>query len=566
MPHIFISYAKKDTRELALALADAFNALSGYTAWVDRSLRAGKSWETQIQTEIDRCDVFIVLYSPDLNRHKQGAEESYVLTEIAYAHYTVKKPIIPVMAQKTDPPITLARMHYIDYTLPGLKLSDLVDALCDEMGTTESPAPAPARGAGGGAERGAAHDEIIVAQIGSAHHRSIGEALQQAPSGATIRVRPGIYREHLKLTKAVALIADGAQSDVVIEGSTDNTIHMQTDFAQIQGFTIRLRPTDSDLKRACIFIPQGRLLLEDCDITSGALAGVEIRNLGTDSVLRRCRVANCNQNGVMVWENATGLIEDCDITGNTYSGVEIKTQGNPTVRKCRINEGKQGGVLVWQDGSGLIEDCDIIGNALAGVEIREKGSPTVRRCRVADGRQGGIYIHSSGVGLIDDCDVSGNAYSGIQIRTEASPTVRKCRIVNGRQSGVLVNENGAGVIEDCDIVSNDLAGVQIKTQGNPTVRKCRIADGKQGGVLVNESGTGLFEDCDITGNAYAGVEIREKGSPTLRKCRIKHNVYQAIYAHTDGRGVIEGCDLRENNGGAWFIKDDSQLTRRDNLE
>jgi hypothetical protein len=85
MPHIFISYAKKDTRELALALSDALNAVDGVTAWVDRSLRVGRSWELQIQNEIDRCDAMIVLYSPDINRHKQGEEESYVLTEIAYA-------------------------------------------------------------------------------------------------------------------------------------------------------------------------------------------------------------------------------------------------------------------------------------------------------------------------------------------------------------------------------------------------------------------------------------------------------------------------------------------------
>lgn len=131
--HLFISYAKKDTRELALNLADALNALDGISAWVDRSLRAGRSWELQIQSEIDRCDSMIVLYSPDLNRHKQGEPESYVLTEIAYAKYTAKKPIIPVMAQKTDPPISLTMEHYIDFAGMNLTLDALVAALCDEL-------------------------------------------------------------------------------------------------------------------------------------------------------------------------------------------------------------------------------------------------------------------------------------------------------------------------------------------------------------------------------------------------------------------------------------------------
>ncbi len=141
--HIFISYSKKDTRKLASDLAAALNARPGITAWVDLSLRAGPSWETQIQSEILRCDYFVVLYSPDINRHLNGEDESYVLTEISYAKYTAKKPIIPVMAQTTAPPITLTRAHYIDYTLPGLTLSDLVDAICGELGVPVVPTPAP---------------------------------------------------------------------------------------------------------------------------------------------------------------------------------------------------------------------------------------------------------------------------------------------------------------------------------------------------------------------------------------------------------------------------------------
>lgn len=131
MTHFFISYAKKDTRELALALSDALNTLDGVTAWVDQSsLIVGLSWELQIQAEIDRCDYMIVLYSPDINRHRNGQKKSYMLTEIAYAQYTANKRIIPIMAQSTTPPISLTMEHYINYTVPGMTLADLVDKIC----------------------------------------------------------------------------------------------------------------------------------------------------------------------------------------------------------------------------------------------------------------------------------------------------------------------------------------------------------------------------------------------------------------------------------------------------
>jgi formylglycine-generating enzyme required for sulfatase activity len=138
MTHFFICYAKNDTTELAFALNDALNSIEGVTAWVDKSLEVGASWERQIETEIKRCDYFIVLYSPDMNRHENGEEESYTLTEISYAKYTAKKAIIPVMAQLTEPPISLTRLQYI--SIDGLSLEELVKAVCTKANISLSAA------------------------------------------------------------------------------------------------------------------------------------------------------------------------------------------------------------------------------------------------------------------------------------------------------------------------------------------------------------------------------------------------------------------------------------------
>lgn len=144
MLHVFISYSKKDTRELALALNDALNAQDGLTAWVDKSLRVGRNWELQIQVEIDRCDYVVVLISPDINRHKQGEDESYVLTEISYAKRTARKPILPILAQPTDLPIILTNIEYIDYTRHQLTLTELVQRLGEQMGVvTQQAKPKP---------------------------------------------------------------------------------------------------------------------------------------------------------------------------------------------------------------------------------------------------------------------------------------------------------------------------------------------------------------------------------------------------------------------------------------
>ncbi|MBL8134106.1 MAG: toll/interleukin-1 receptor domain-containing protein [Anaerolineae bacterium] len=60
MPHIFISYAKKDTRQLAETLQRELSALPGVSVWMDISLEAGDSWAYQIQKEIDRSDYELI--------------------------------------------------------------------------------------------------------------------------------------------------------------------------------------------------------------------------------------------------------------------------------------------------------------------------------------------------------------------------------------------------------------------------------------------------------------------------------------------------------------------------
>ncbi len=116
MPHIFISYAKKDTRPLASRLYDALNAIPGLSAWMDQSLEADSSWAAQIQDEIDRADYVVVLLSPDINRKETPTQaRSFVLNEIDYAQQD-RKPILPVLVKQTRTPVQIAGVQHIDLT------------------------------------------------------------------------------------------------------------------------------------------------------------------------------------------------------------------------------------------------------------------------------------------------------------------------------------------------------------------------------------------------------------------------------------------------------------------
>jgi len=144
--HVFISYAKKDTRDFATQVYNALNSSRGITAWMDTSLEAAESWALQIQQEIDRCDIVVVLLSPDVNRPVTPQQRrSFVLNEIDYAQ-SLNRPVIPVMVQPTKVPVQLAGIQYIDACQnPQAGLQRLIrDVTRRAEGREPRPAPPPA--------------------------------------------------------------------------------------------------------------------------------------------------------------------------------------------------------------------------------------------------------------------------------------------------------------------------------------------------------------------------------------------------------------------------------------
>lgn len=99
MTHIFISYAKADTFDLAIQLQDELRQLTDVTVWMDESLIPGNSWAAEIAGEINRSDIVVVLLSPDVNHDPHSEKgQSFVINEIEHAQRR-RKPIIPVMVQ-----------------------------------------------------------------------------------------------------------------------------------------------------------------------------------------------------------------------------------------------------------------------------------------------------------------------------------------------------------------------------------------------------------------------------------------------------------------------------------
>ncbi|MGB0387600.1 MAG: right-handed parallel beta-helix repeat-containing protein [Ardenticatenaceae bacterium] len=399
---------------------------------------------------------------------------------------------------------------------------------------------------------------LVVSQTGGTPYKTITQAIKDAPPNSRILVRPGTYTESLTLDKPLTISGDGPVEKIIIESTDGDCLLMQTDHAEVRGLTLRRRAGTQGAKFFTVNIPQGELLLSDCDITSDSLACVAIHGSTANPVIRRCKIHHGKASGVFVYQKGQGTVEDCEIFGNALAGVSITEGGNPLIRRCKIHSCKLRGVHVYQKGQGTVEDCEIFGNASSGVEIKEGGNPLIQHCKIHDGKASGVYVHLKGQGTVKDCEIFGNALAGVEIRDESSPLIEGCKIYDQpNHHGVYVYSNGQGSVDDCQIFGNALAGVSIKQGGDPVIRRCKVHDGKAGGILVYEKGQGTVEDCEIFGNALAGVSMGEGGNPLIRHCKIYDGKASGVFVYEKGQGTVEDCEIFGNALAGVEIKQES---------
>jgi Right handed beta helix region len=351
----------------------------------------------------------------------------------------------------------------------------------------------------------------VVSATGEGDYASLSEALKAAAPGARLLVRPGLYREGLVLDRPVEIIGVGTPREIIIANANASCVLMQTDEAKVRGLTLREEAGISNGSQGffAVDIPQGRLTLEDCDITSNSLSCIGIHNDLTDPVIRRCRIHTGADSGVYVFDAARGTVEDCDIDNNTNVGVAITGRATLIVKRCAIHGGRDAGVVAWKGGSGSVEECEIYGNAKAGVGISEGGNLSVSSCRIYDGENSGVFVHNYGQGALNDCDIYNHAEPEVAITLGGNLIMRGCIIHEGRRSGVFISDGGRVVIERCDVDGNADAGIDVDAGGGAAVRQSRVIRNGRVAIRVKEGSAVVVEGCDLTENLIAAWETED---------------------------------------------------------
>jgi nitrous oxidase accessory protein NosD len=365
-------------------------------------------------------------------------------------------------------------------------------------GRAAAAAGAPAPVANAPASDANAPATIIVSAAGGGDYASLAEAVERAAPGARVLVRPGVYDEGFVIDKPVEVVGDGPRDEIIVGSAASSCVLMRADRARVAGLTLRGRAGSAGF--FAVHITRGRLLLEDCDVSSETLSCVAVRGASTAPLIRRCQIHGGADSGLYFFDGAKGAVEDCEIFGNANVGIAITGGADPVVRRGRIHGGANAGVVAWDGGLGLLEECDIHDNRLAGVGVSAGGKMTARGCRIYGGDNSGVFVHQRGDATLEDCDIRGHREAEVAVETEAQLTALRCRVREGRSAGVFVRSGGQALLQECAVGGNAGAGVSVGEGSLAAVLGCEVRGNGRAGVEVAAGGAARVSGCDLSGN------------------------------------------------------------------
>ncbi len=437
---------------------------------------------------------------------------------------------------------------------------------------------------------------IVVAETGG-DYTSLQEAINKAPEGSTIRVRPGTYRGPFLIKKDLKIIGDGPREAIVLEGdsavillhSKNVTLEglsiwrhqietfippkasagMLKQIAQMMTSALRIKAAESadDIVRKsgrsgiAVAVENAKLHMRACDVRSEG-------NTGIFGTLSHIHIEGCivhsTTTAFVVGHRCAMTIEQTEVKECT-DGITANTGMRLVVRNSLISQIEGVGISLGPEIAARIENNDIrevkrFGICLGSSVSMIQGN-RIHKCH------GGIQLQNHAGATIEENDVTECSFVGLEVGTDAHPVVRNNRFRNGDKYGIFIHPKGGGTFENNQVVGNTGIGVVMTERGVFVMRNTLLQSNAKvdTGVYVGPGTTGVFEDNDIcnTQGVVAALHLVAGLDFVVRKNRIHHNLAQGIVCNGVDC-VIEDNEIFENGDAGLAVGKDGHPIGRNN--
>jgi len=384
----------------------------------------------------------------------------------------------------------------------------------------------------------AERNTISVAADGSAPYKSIQEAIDAASPNAVIRIGPGIYEGHLKITKPLTLEGAGWEKTTVL--TRNRTAQM---LQQLQSTIMaKMQQAESDEQRREIKeqfefeykTKCGRPALLVSDTKDVAIRGLKLTSPGESLEGRSLSVA------IIEFSRAEASMSDCVVIATPGDGIRILDGSDVEIRNTLVAAAWSTGIAIAggdAETSAKIIDCDIRNCHHRCITIgRGADSTVVKGCRISGSAWHGIrydYISPT----ISENLIFANARSGIYASGKTAATVKGNVFFGNEMTGMSCWFDNTDTIERNTFTGNKRSGLEILGASLPIVQK----------NIFSNNPKGIY-----CGNAASNLETaKSKGGFAVERNSFWNNGQLAVWQHpadNESKSVTENISLDKEAG------------------
>ncbi|MEU4339270.1 right-handed parallel beta-helix repeat-containing protein [Micromonospora lupini] len=386
---------------------------------------------------------------------------------------------------------------------------------------------------------------------------SISAALDVAAPDAIIMVQPGTYREQLRFTRNVTVVAEDGPGTVTIDGSDGVAVFVAGGTATLRGVDV----CGGSESLPAVQAGRGTWTAEGCRVSGRGVVAVHAR--GGRVELRDCRIENPAGAGLLFERGGGGLVTATTVGATGSAGAVIVGGADPVLRNCTFRDTGGAGVLCSQQGRGLVEDCEFTATSGPAIAVEEGGALRVVRGRLHDLPAAAVVV-AGGRPALEDCELRSIGGHGVVVSGDGDPVLRGCRISEAAGHGLIMLDRATGSFVNGDISGAGAAAVAVTGSAAPlieggqvrgevhiegeatgTVRRLTVHGA---GIVIGGSAAPLIEDCLVGDAGESGIRLLDTARATVQRTRVERCATAGLLigasaSLTADQATVHGCGV-----------------------